>query len=119
MPNRRKMYRLQPVEEREFLFSMTEIARAARACIRAVYLWKQKHYADFPKPPTTKHAVWAFIQRHRRKTSRARIQVVELRKQGLSYSQIGERLGMSKQGAHDHYHHYLAGLKKNPSYGER
>ena len=114
-----RSYRLLPLEEREFIFTLVEWFTVARVCKDTMKSYK-KRYTDFPRPPTTKHAVWAFMQRHhlglKGRTlppSKRRMQVVELRRQGLTFEAIAQRLGMaSRHNAKGHWKDYMTYLKR-------
>ena len=115
---RATLYRQRPLSAREFIFSMGEW-RAVAGINKATTQKYKRQYTDFPRPPTTKHAIWAFLGRHRLgrsgfppgPPSPRRRQVIELRQKGWTFRAIAAELGMSGPQAYRHWKAYVYYLK--------
>lgn len=122
------MYRLRPVAEREFVFTNREIAEVMGYTWHGMVAIRKRYRPDFPKLPTTKHAVWNFMKRHKLTgrvgpklhMSPLRREIVRIRQEeGLSCAKIGQRLGgMKKKAVEDHWYSYLKAIKLDPNYGK-
>ncbi len=108
-----KVLRLKkrPFEQREFIFTVSEIARTLGLSEMSIYRYRRLYF-NFPRPITTKGAVlnWA---RHRVPLKRGplpsemRRVVVRMREQGKTFRQIGKILRISYQAAHQHWKRHL------------
>ncbi len=101
----------KPFHEREFIYTMSEIARTLGVSEMSVYRYR-RDFPNFPKLITSKGAVlnWA---RHRVPLKRGplpseiRRVVVRMRGEGKTFRQIGKILGISHQAAHQHWKRHL------------
>lgn len=104
--------RKKPLHLRELLYTYPEIAQTLDLSMSSIYRFK-KEYADFPSPITSKAAVMNWARRHGiprqpgPSPSRRRAEVVRLREQGKTFSQIGQVLGISRQAAHQLWTRHL------------
>ncbi len=97
----------RPFEQRELIFTVSEIARTLGGSEMSVYRYR-RFFPDFPKLPTFKGGLrnWA---RHRVPFKRGplpsemRRVVVRMRGEGKTFRQIGQILGISHQAAHQHW----------------
>ena len=112
---KRKQYRKRPISEREFLFTLKEVADLVGKHVNHVRNWSYQYYGDFPKLPTTKTAVWAFMLRHDlpqpHRPGKRRLEVVRLREEGLTWALIAARLGICRQVAQTHWNAYHRTLR--------
>jgi len=105
----------KPLHERELIYSYAEIAKTLGLSLMTIY--RYRIFPDFPNPITSKAAVtnWA---RHRglpRKRGpypgEMRKEVVQMRKEGRTFRQIGQVLGISRQAAHGHWKRHQSGTE--------
>ncbi len=101
----------RPFEQRELIFTVSEIARTLGVSEMSVYRYR-RFFPDFPKLPTFKGGLrnWA---RHRVPFKRGplpseiRRVVVRLRGEGKTFRQIAKVLGISHQAVHQHWKRHL------------
>ena len=109
----RKDFRIskRPFEQRELLFTVSEIARTLGLSEMSIYRYR-RFFPHFPKPITTKGAVrnWARGRVPFKKgplPSEKRRVVVRMREEGKKFREIGKILGISHQAAHQHWKRHL------------
>ena len=102
----------RPFEQRELIFTVSEIARTLLVTPQSVYRY-QRAFPDFPKLPTSKAGVTHWARRHgipmKRgpRPSEIRRVVVRMREQGKTFRQIGKILGISHQAVHQLFKRHL------------
>ena len=105
-----KVLRLKkrPFEQREFIFTVSEIARTLGLSEMSIYRYI-KDFPTFPKPITFKATVSHWARRHGIPFKRGplpseiRRVVVRLRGEGKTFREIGKIMGISHQAAHQHW----------------
>jgi len=101
----------RPFEQRELIFTVSEIARTLGVSEMSVYRYR-RFFPDFPKLPTFKAGLrnWA---KHRVPFKRGplpseiRRVVVRMRGEGKTFREIGKILGISHQAAHQLWKRHL------------
>ena len=100
--------RKRPFEQRELIFTVSEIARTLGLSEMSIYRYI-KDFPTFPKPITFKATVSNWARRHGIPFKRGplpsviRDVVVRMREQGKTFREIGKIMGISHQAAHQHW----------------
>jgi len=109
-----KVLRLKkrPFEQREFIFTVSEIARTLGLSEMSIYRYL-RDFPTFPKPITFKSTVSNWARRHGIPFKRGplpseiRDVVVRMREQGKTFREIGKIMGISHQAAHQLWKRHL------------
>ena len=98
----------KPLHERELIYSYAEIAKTLQLSGMTIYRYRNI-FPDFPHPLTSKAALANWARRHQIPRKRGplpsdmRREVIRMRKEGRTFREIGELLGISHQAAHGHW----------------
>jgi len=104
----------RPFHERELIYTVSEIAKTLGLSEMSIYRYRQL-YSDFPTPITSKAAAMNWLRRHHLPRKRGplpsdmRREVIQMKKQGRTFREIGRLLGISHQAAHGHWKRHLDG----------
>ncbi len=112
-----KVLRLKkrPFEQREFIFTVSEIARTLGLSEMSIYRYI-RDFPTFPKPITFKATVSNWARRHGIPFKRGplpaekRRVVVRMRERGKTFRHIGKIMGISHQAAHQHWKRHIRAL---------
>ena len=104
----------RPFEQREFIFTVSEIARTLGLSEMSIYRYR-RFFPNFPKLPTFKAGLrnWA---RHRVPFKRGPLPsekwrvVVRMRGEGKTFREIGKIMGISHQAAHQHWKRHIRAI---------
>lgn len=107
----------RPLSQREFVYTYGEASQVAGVRPWDLLRWRRM-FSGFPMLPTTRQAIRGWMYRNGlpmvcgRKPSEQARKVVALRSQGLSFSEIGATLNITKQAAHAMWVRYKARVRR-------
>ena len=105
----------KPFHLREFIYTMSEIARTLGVSEMSVYRYR-RDFPNFPKPITFKAAITSWARRYGIPRKRGplpaemRRVVVRMRDEGRTFREIGKILGISHQAAHQHWKRHIRAI---------
>lgn len=92
----------RPVDKRQFLYTHRECAAFAGVTPRSWELWR-KRWPGQPKPPTSKPAVTAYLDRYglplptNKPTTELKVVAMKLRNPELTHQQIADAVHIARQ----------------------
>lgn len=92
----------------EIVRSFADASRAVGVSKASLYRYRQL-FPDFPALPTFKAAIVGWMRKHKlprlrgQRPSSLRTEVVRLREQGLSFAEIGKRIGRSQASVREQW----------------